>query len=240
MSTFVIVHGAWGSPAEMEPVVEPLEAAGHAVVIVDLPCVDAGATLEHYAAAVRAVLPDDPADVVLVGHSFGGFTVSTIAAENVGMSVAYVAAWVPRPGASVIDLFFGRDPFVDGEEAGLAAFGGLVASAGAGRCALGIDRLVAAADPSERDATRSYLERTQRPQGIAALRQKWKGDLPISGRLIYILTAADKLVPPQAQRAMAASVGAKIVEIDTGHSPFGEQPGRLAELLLAGSLHKTP
>ncbi len=235
MSTFVIVHGAWGSPAEMEPVVGPLESAGHAVITVDLPCVDAGATLEDYAAAVRAVLPDDPADVVMVGHSFGGFTVSTIAAENAGMSVVYVAAWVPQPGASVIDLFFGSDPFADGEAAGIAAFGGLIASAGAGRCALDIDQLVAAADPSAREATRSYLERTQRPQGIAALRQKWNGDLPASGRRIYVVTTADTLVPPEAQRAMAASVGAGVVEIDTGHSAFGEQPARLAELLVAAT-----
>src|SRR3989304_3003976 len=145
MSTFVIVHGAWGSPAEMEPVVEPLESAGHAVITVDLPCVDAGATLEQYAAAVRAVLPDDPADVVLVGHSFGGFTVSTIAPENVGMAVGYVAAWVPQPGASVIDLFLGSDPFADGDEdAGIAAFGGLSCLAAAGGWALDIDQLVAA------------------------------------------------------------------------------------------------
>jgi pimeloyl-ACP methyl ester carboxylesterase len=191
--------------------------------------------LEQYAAAVRAVLPDDSADVVMVGHSFGGFTVSTIAAENVGMSVVYVAAWVPQPGASVIDLFMGSDPFADGEEAGIAAFGGLIASAGVGRCALDIDQLVAAADSSEQDATRSYLERTQRPQGIAALRQKWTGDLPTSGRRIYVVTTADTLVPPEAQRAMAASVGADVVEIDTGHSPFGEQPARLAELLIAAT-----
>lgn len=235
MSTFVIVHGAWGSPAEMEPVVEPLESAGHAVIIVDLPCVDAGATLEQYAAAVRVVLPDDPADVVLVGHSFGGFTVSTIAAENTGVPVVYVAAWVPRPGASVSDLFFGRDPFIDGEEAGIAAFGGLIVSAGAGRCALNIYHLVAAVDPSHVDATRSYIERTQRPQGIVALRQKWNGQLRTSGRLTYVVTTADKLVPPEAQRAMAASVGADVVNIDTGHSPFGEQPARLAELLVAAT-----
>lgn len=82
MSTFVIVHGAWGSPAEMAPVVGPLASAGHAAITVDLPCVDAGATLEQYAAAVHAVFPGDRADVVLVGHSFGGFTVSTIAAEK--------------------------------------------------------------------------------------------------------------------------------------------------------------
>ncbi len=234
MSTFVIVHGAWGSPAEMEPLVEPLESAGHAVITVDLPCADPGATLERYAAAVRAGLPDDPTDVVLVGHSFGGFTVSTIAAENVGMSVVYVAAWIPRPGASVIDLFMGSDPFADGDEdAGIAAFGGFVVSAGAGLCALNIDQLVAAAAPSEQDATRSYLERTQRPQGIAALRQKWHGDLPTSGRRTYVLTSADTVAPPEAQRAMAASVGADVVEIDTGHSPFGEQAARLAELLVA-------
>ena len=236
MSTFVIVHGAWGSPAEMKPVVEPLEAAGHAAITVDLPCVDAGATLEQYADAVRAVLPDDRADVVLVGHSFGGFTVSTIAAENAGMAVTYVAAWIPRPGVSVIDLFLGSDPFADGdEEAGIAAFGGLIASAGAGRCALDIEKVVAGVDPSEQAATRSYLEQTQRPQGIAALRQKWTGDLPTSGRRTYVVTTADTLVPPEAQRAMAASVGADVVEIDTGHSPFGEQPGRLAELLVAAT-----
>jgi pimeloyl-ACP methyl ester carboxylesterase len=236
MSTFVIVHGAWGSPAEMEPVTEPLESAGHAVIIVDLPCVDADATLEQYADAVRIVLPDDTSAVVLVGHSFGGFTVSTIAAENAGMSVVYVAAWIPRPGASVIDLFMGGDPFAEGDEdAGIAAFGGLVVSAGAGRCALNIDQLVGAVDPSEQEMARSYLERTQRPQGITALRQKWKGDHATSGRFTYVVTTADTLVPPERQRAMAASVGADVVEIDTGHSPFGEQPARLAELLVAAT-----
>jgi pimeloyl-ACP methyl ester carboxylesterase len=150
--------------------------------------------------------------------------------------VTYVAAWVPQPGVSVIDLFLGSDPFADGDEAaGIAAFGGLIASAGAGRCALDIDQVVAGVDPSEQAATRSYLEQTQRPQGIAALRQKWTGDLPTSGRRTYVVTTADTLVPPAAQRAMAASVRADIFEIDTGHSPFGEQPRRLAELLVAAT-----
>ena len=54
MSTFVIVPGAWDTPATIEPLLEPLESAGHAVTIVDLPCDDADATLEQYAAAVRA------------------------------------------------------------------------------------------------------------------------------------------------------------------------------------------
>jgi pimeloyl-ACP methyl ester carboxylesterase len=235
MSTFVIVPGAWDTPATMDPLLEPLGSAGHTVIVVDLPCEDADATLQEYADAVRAALPDDRADVVLVGYSFGGFTASRVAVEHPDLPVVYVAAWIPRDGSSVLDLFVGGDPFEAGEEAGNAAFDGLILSAGPGLCALNIDRYVAAADPVERDAVRIYLKRTQRPQGIAALRERWRGDLPASRRRTYVLTTADTLVPPEAQRLMAASVGADVVEIATDHGPFREQPERLAELLLAAA-----
>jgi pimeloyl-ACP methyl ester carboxylesterase len=234
MSTFVIVPGAWDRPATIEPVIEPLESAGHAVVVVDLPCDDAGATLREYADAMRAVLPDDLADVVLVGYSFGGFTASRIALELPGLPVVYVAGWIPRDGASVLDLFAGGDPFEAGEDAGFAAFDGLIISAGPGLCALNIDRYVVAAEPSERDAVASYLERTQRPQGIVALRERWRGEPRTSG-CTYVLTTADTLVPPETQRVMAASVGADVVEIDADHGVFREQPERLAELLVTAS-----
>ena len=235
MSTFVIVPGAWDTPATMEPLLEPLGSAGHTAIVVDLPCGDANATLEDYADAVRPVLPDDLADVVLVGYSFGGFTASRIAVEHPDVPVVYVAAWIPRDGASVLDLFVGGDPFEASEEAGIAAFDGLILGAGHGLCALNIDRYVAAADPAERDSVRIYLERTQRPQGIAVLREKWRGDLPASRRRTYVLTTADTLVPPETQRVMAASLGADVVEIDTDHGPFREQPERLAEMLVAAS-----
>jgi pimeloyl-ACP methyl ester carboxylesterase len=235
MSTFVIVPGAWDTPSTMEPVIEPLESAGHGVIVVDLPCGNADATLEEYADAVRAVLPDDLPQVVLVGYSFGGFTASKIALDHPEVPVVYVAAWIPRDGSSVLDLFVGGDPFEAGEDAGIAAFDGLILSAGPGLCALNIDLYVAAADPVERNAVRIYLERTQRPQGITVLRQKWRGEPPVSRRGTYILTTADTLVPPETQRVMAASVGADVIEIAADHGIFREQPARLAELLVAAS-----
>lgn len=36
--TFIFVHGAFGSPAELAPTVPLLEAKGHRVINVDLPC----------------------------------------------------------------------------------------------------------------------------------------------------------------------------------------------------------
>ncbi len=158
MSTFVIVPGAWDTPAALRPIIEPLASDGHDVVIVDLPCENADATLHDYAEVVRAALPDDLADVVLIGYSFGGFTASTVAVEHPDMPVVFVAAWIPREGTSVLDLFAGGDPFEAGEEAGIAAFGGLILSAGPGLCALNIDMYVEAAEPAERDALRTYLE----------------------------------------------------------------------------------
>jgi pimeloyl-ACP methyl ester carboxylesterase len=232
--TFVIVPGAWDTPAIMDPLRAPLEAAGHAVTVVDLPCEHAGATLEHYADAVRAVLPDDLSDVVLVGYSFGGFTATRIALEHPGLPVVYIAAWIPQPGASVLDLFAGGDPFEGkDEEAGLEAFGGLFVTAGPGLCALNVEAYVAGMEPSVQDAARKELVRTQRPQGIAALREKWRGGLDLTGQRAYIVTTADTLVPPESQRAMAASIDAPVSEIHTDHGPFREQPERLAELLVA-------
>jgi pimeloyl-ACP methyl ester carboxylesterase len=167
MSTFVIVPGAGDTPSTMEPVIEPLGSAGHEVLVIDLPCADADATLDQYADTVRAALPEGLSDVVLVGYSFGGFTASRIAIEHPDVPLVYVAAWIPRDGASVLDLFAGGDPFEAGEQAGIDAFDGLILSAGPGLCALNIDRYIAATDPAERDSVRTYLERTQRPQGLA-------------------------------------------------------------------------
>ena len=43
MTTFVLVHGAFGSPAELAPVIPLLEALGHRGIAVDLPCADPAA-----------------------------------------------------------------------------------------------------------------------------------------------------------------------------------------------------
>jgi pimeloyl-ACP methyl ester carboxylesterase len=104
-------------------------------------------------------------------------------------------------------------------------------SAGRGLCALNVESYVAGMEASVQDAARLELERTQRPQGIAVLREKWHRELDITRRPGYIVTTADTLVPPDTQRSMAASIGARVTEIHTDHGPFREQPERLAELL---------
>lgn len=55
-TTFVLVHGAFGSPAELAPIVPFLEGAGHRVINVDLPIEMPDATLEDYASTIARAI----------------------------------------------------------------------------------------------------------------------------------------------------------------------------------------
>src|SRR5215216_4846563 len=74
VTTFALVHGAWHGAWCWERLTPALEAGGHRVVAVDLPCEDATATFETYAEVVVQAL-DAEAEVVVVGHSLAGLTV---------------------------------------------------------------------------------------------------------------------------------------------------------------------
>ena len=56
-------------------------------------------------------------------------------------------------------------------------------------------------------------------------------------RRIYLHTTQDQALPPSAQDAFVAGSGAvwKVLKLDTSHSPFLSEPGRLAVLLIANT-----
>ncbi|MFN0153123.1 MAG: alpha/beta fold hydrolase [Gaiella sp.] len=68
MTTFVLVHGGFGSPAELAPVIPELEALGHRAIAVDLPCTDPAAMLGDYARTVVEAMAGIEGTVVVVGH----------------------------------------------------------------------------------------------------------------------------------------------------------------------------
>jgi pimeloyl-ACP methyl ester carboxylesterase len=76
--TFVLVHGAFGTPTELAPVIPLLEALGHRAIAVDLPCANPAATLDDYAVEVVGAMARIEGPVVVVGHSAGGATISLV------------------------------------------------------------------------------------------------------------------------------------------------------------------
>lgn len=130
--SIVIIPGAWQKPAAFRGIVERLSAAGYPTVHVPLPTVGGTETplagLDDDVAAVRAVLAplveggeDGGArDVVLIGHSSGGISMSAVAegldaasrraAGKKGGVVrcVYLAAFVLPKGQSLLGMLGGQ------------------------------------------------------------------------------------------------------------------------------------
>jgi pimeloyl-ACP methyl ester carboxylesterase len=112
--TFVLVHGAWHGGWCWRRVADRLRSGGHAVFTPTLTglgershSLRAGLALDtHITDIVNVMKWEDLHDVVLCGHSYGGFVISGVA-EQMGptiRSIVFLDAFVPRNGESVLDL----------------------------------------------------------------------------------------------------------------------------------------
>ncbi len=186
-STFVLVHGGFGSPAELAPAIPFLEAHGHRVINVDLPSVRAQSTLVDYANPVVQAMAGAPKPLIIVGHSVGGATIALAAARVQVDRLVFVAALVPEPGKSIHKTI---------GQATIAALEQVTIDHGDGTRSFDFDALATLAPPEERDAYMSFLRATQRRQGWLAITQPWPGagipDVPRS----YILCTEDQVIPP--------------------------------------------
>jgi pimeloyl-ACP methyl ester carboxylesterase len=191
MSTFVLVHGAFGSPAELAPVIPLLEAHGHRAIAVDLPCTDPAATLDDYARTVVEAMAGIEGPIVVVGHSAGGATISLVPGRTRVDRLVYVTAVVPEPGCSIVDVVG-----TDVRETMLS----VSRDDGNGCRSFDLEVLASVTPAEEREATLAFVTSTQRPQGWAAVEQPWPGrSLPDVPRT-YVLCTEDNISPPAKQR----------------------------------------
>jgi len=114
MTTFVLVHGAWGGSYGFKYVRGPLRAAGHEVFTPSLTGIGERVHLAspqvdlttHVTDVVNTILYEDLTDIVLLGYSYGGMVV-TGALEYVADRVAhlvYLDAFKPGNGQALRDL----------------------------------------------------------------------------------------------------------------------------------------
>ena len=110
--TYVLVHGAWHTGAEIEPAAEQIRKMGHTVHCPTLAGNRKGDDrsrigLAAAAESLCAYLRDHQLrDVRLVGHSYGGMVISAAvdAMPERIKRLVYVNAFVPLPGESLNDM----------------------------------------------------------------------------------------------------------------------------------------
>jgi pimeloyl-ACP methyl ester carboxylesterase len=99
--TIVFVHGAFADSSGWNGVIARLNKEGYATIAAANPLRSVAGDAE----AVSSVLKTIPGDIVLVGHSYGGFVISAAAEGNDNVkALVYVAAFIPEVGESAFAL----------------------------------------------------------------------------------------------------------------------------------------
>jgi len=232
VTTFALIHGAWGTGWHWAAVPDELRRLGHAVVAPDLPCDEPDATFDDYAAVVLGALEDIPGDdVVVVGFSLGGHTAALVAGGRPVRELVYLAAMVPEPGVSLSDQFARGDRMllpeyaagIDGpDEHGSSRWVDfdVYYRTGCHDCPEPVAR--------ERfERSRSQCNRPYRnPCSLGA-----KPDVPTR----YILCREDRLMNNSFWRAaVPGRLDTEPFELPGSHSPMASRPEQLALLLAAG------
>lgn len=206
-----------------------LQHEGHAVVAMDLPCDDGSASFDTYADAVCAALKGCDDDVMLVGHSLAGPIVPLVAARRPVRHLVYLCALVPEIGRSLADQI--------GSEADMlnpVYLTGLSEPDDQFRYVwvdLDVARAMFFSDCDE--PTVEAAANRLRPQGMQVTVAPFSlAEFPAVS-CTYVICSEDQIVGTDWSRRIARDrLGADVIELPGGHSPFLSRPKALANLLL--------
>jgi pimeloyl-ACP methyl ester carboxylesterase len=170
---------------------------------------------------------DGPA--ILVGHSYGGVVITEAGNDPKVAGLVYIAAFAPERGESVETLIQNPPagapvpPIMPPQDGFLF----LNPSKFAASFAADVDLELA-----------GFMADSQVPWSVMALSGKVSEPAWKSKPSWYLLSADDKMIPPDAQRAMAARAGSKVVEVKGSHAIYVSRPHATAELIeqAAGAL----
>jgi pimeloyl-ACP methyl ester carboxylesterase len=230
MSTFVLVHGAWHGGWCWRRVADRLRASGHVVFTPTLTglgerahLLRAGIDLDiHITDVVNAMKWEELTDVVLCGHSYGGFIISGVADAMAPAirSLVFLDAFVPNNGESVMQLTSAAVQ----EAIGAAVKRGDVGIAPRPAEAFGVN-----------PADRAWVDRLCVPHPIATFTDKIRlsGAVDRVARKTYV--RAGSYANPGFDRALAAvksNPAWRTHSVACGHDVMVDAPERLCEILL--------
>ena len=200
-----MIHGGGSSAWDWHLVVPELRERGHDPIAVDLPTEDASAGWWDYADAVVEAV-GDRSDLIVVGHSMGGFTVPLVAARRPVKLLVLVAGMIPAPGESFNDWW-----------------------TNAGYEESGCDDVFYHDVPPELAAE---AQRREHGQADKVLAEHWPLESWPEVPTKYLLCRHDRMFPVGwARRHARERLGIEADEMDGGHYISLARPGELAERL---------
>jgi pimeloyl-ACP methyl ester carboxylesterase len=218
VKNIVLVHGGFVDGSGWEGVYKTLKRDGYTVAIVQNPTI----SLADDVAVTKRTIANQDGPVILVGHSYGGAVITEAGNDPKVAALVYVAAFAPdkgesvsslikdpQPGAPVPPILPPQDGFLFLDKAKFPA------------------SFAADVEPE----TAAFMADSQVPWGLGApngtiSEAAWK-----TKPSWYLLTTEDKMIPPDAQRAMSKRAGSTVVEVKGSHAVYVSQPQAVAALI---------
>ncbi len=226
MSTFVLIHGAGDVGWYWHLVEAELRARGHDVVAPDLPGDDASLELTDYAEAVVEAVGGRK-DLVVVGHSFGGFTAPLVAARLPVDALIYVAGMIPSPGEAPGD-WWGNTGYRQAVQEQAARDGGKTGSE---------DPYVGFYHDVPPALAAEAMSKERAHPSEAALASPWplaaRPDVPTR----FVLCTEDRFFPAAfLRRVVSERLGVTPIEITASHCVALSRPRELTDILVDCSI----
>lgn len=216
--TLVFVHGLWADGSCWSKVINPLVNKGYKVLSVQNPTT----SLEDDVAATKRVIDRADGDVVLVGHSWGGFVITEAGADPRVKALVYIAAFAPDKGETVASL---------GESVAPTILAGFTQNAN-GYVTLSREGVAKAFASDLRPEEQDVVYAVQQPAF-----QKVFGDVGVNAAWKtkpswYVVASNDNAINPDLEKRMAKRANAKTTILESSHVTMLSKPNEVLDVIL--------
>ena len=218
MHSIVLVHGGFVDASGWQGVYQILRRAGHPVTVVQNPTL----SLADDVAVTQRALDQQPDQAVLVGHSYGGAVITEAGNHPNVAALVYIDAFAPDRGESVNTLIADPPPGAPVPPILPPQDGFLFLDKDKFRGAFPAD-----VDPD----LAAFMADSQVPWGVDALAGEVSEPAWRTKPTWYLVSAEDRMIPPEAQRLMANRAGATQDEVAASHAIYVSRPEPVAAFI---------
>src|SRR5687767_1065649 len=214
----VLVHGGFVDGSGWQGVYDFLKKDGYKVSIVQNPT----RSLADDVAVTKRALAAQDGPAILVGHSYGGVVITEAGNDPKVAGLVYIAAFAPDKGESVSALIKNPPPGAPVPPILPPQDGYLFLDRAKFRASFAADVSADAA---------AFMADSQVPWGLDALNGAVTDPVWKTKPSWYLVATDDKMIPPDAQRAMSKRAGATVVESKGSHAVYVSQPQAVAAII---------
>src|SRR5215203_1956066 len=216
--TVVLVHGGFVDGSGWQGVYNILKKDGYKVAVVQNPTL----SLADDVAVTKRTLAMQPGPVILVGHSYGGVVITEAGNDPKVAGLVYIAAFAPDAGESVSALIKNPPPGAPVPPILPPHDGYLFLDRTQFRASFAADVNADAA---------AFMADSQVPWGLDALNGAVSEPAWKSKPSWYLVSTEDRMIPPDAQRAMSKRAGSTVGEVKGSHAVYVSQPDAVAAII---------